>query len=38
VDGDNVLMGTNYNGLWRAVFNLTNGQVLNGTNLYWIHE
>lgn len=34
----NVLIGTNRNGLWRAVFDTTTGTVLNGTNQYWIHE
>jgi hypothetical protein len=34
----NVLMGTNLNGLWRAVFDPTSGQVLSGINQYWIHE
>jgi len=37
VDGSNVLMGTNFNGLWRAVFD-ANGVVASGTNQYWIHE
>ena len=35
---NNVLMGTNYNGLWRGVFDPGSGQILNGTNQYWIHE
>ena len=34
----NVLLGTNFNGLWRGVFDPTTGQILSGTNLYWIHE
>ena len=38
VDGPNVLIGTNFNGLWRGVFSQVTGQILSGTNQYWIHE
>ena len=38
VENGNVLMGTNLNGLWRAVFDRTTGLILSGTNQYWIHE
>ena len=34
----NVLLGTNAQGVWRAVFDSTLGAVINGTNQYWIHE
>lgn len=38
VENGNVVIGTNLNGLWRAVFDRTSGQILSGTNQYWIHE
>jgi hypothetical protein len=38
VENGNVLMGTNLNGLWRAVFDRNTGLILSGTNQYWIHE
>jgi hypothetical protein len=34
----NVFLGTHGNGLWRAAFNPSTGDVLTGTNEYWIHE
>ena len=36
VDGVNVLMGTNYRGLWRAVFDTTMGALASGQS--WTHE
>ena len=36
VDGANVFMGTNGNGLWRAVFDTTLGQLAAGQA--WVHE
>jgi hypothetical protein len=36
VDGSNVLMGTNANGLWRSVFDTTTGSLASGQS--WVHE
>jgi hypothetical protein len=36
VDGVNVLMGTNANGLWRSVFDTNTGALASGQS--WVHE
>jgi len=33
-----VLLGTNGQGVWRGVVSTVNGEILTGTNQYWIHE
>ena len=35
---ENVLLGTNAQGVWRGVFSTSSAKVLTGTNEYWIHE
>ncbi len=35
---ENVLFGTNAQGVWRGVFDTNLGEILTGTNQYWIHE